>query len=138
MARRYRIDADVDQLWEDFHACVNVSSAQLRAWLMTEGSREEAFTDPKMNLDSRGGAIMAILGKRKVDLTDDDIAVMSETVEDVQRLLERRPPNGPSDDRWRRALLDLGHDPLQEPKDSLRSERGRETLHHSDGGGRRT
>jgi hypothetical protein len=129
MARRYRTEPDVDRLWEEFHACVNVSSAQMRTWLMTEGSGEDAFPDTKMNLNNRGGAIMAILGKRKSDLTNDDIEVMSATIEEIQALLDRRPANGPSDDRWRRALLDLGHDALQEPKDSIRSERSKESMH---------
>lgn len=136
MARRYRTDPDVDQLWEDFHACVNLNSGQLRAWLMTRGSGEDAFADPKLNLDSRSGAIMELLGRRKVDLTNDDIALMAEIVDEIHALLDNPPPEGASDDTWRRALLDLGHDPLRESKESLRSERSAETLRHRDQGHR--
>jgi len=115
MARQQRVEPEVEQLWRDFHSCVNVSSEQLRTWLLTQGSGEEAFgADPDLGLPEPGRRILAILGKRKVDLTGDDIQVMRETVREIQDLVETRPPGGPSDENWRRALLDLGHDPLIE------------------------
>jgi len=39
---------------------------------------------------------------------------MRETVVEVRGLLDDRPAAGNSDQEWRRALLDLGHDPLIE------------------------
>lgn len=112
---QHRADVDVAQLWDDFHSCVNINSEKFRIWLMTEGSNEEGFPDNSaLNMSARGRSILGILGKRRTDLTNDDLEVMITTVEDIRALLDRRPAAGASDDRWRRALMDLGHDPLQE------------------------
>jgi hypothetical protein len=115
MVRQQRVEPEVDQLWRDFHSCVNMTSEQLRAWLMTQGSGEEAFgADPDLGLPEPGRHILAVLRRRKVDLTAEDIQVMRETVVEVQELLDARPATGLSDEGWRHALLDLGHDPLIE------------------------
>ncbi|MBF9131579.1 DUF3140 domain-containing protein [Plantactinospora sp. S1510] len=116
MARQQRVEPEVEQLWQDFHNCVNVTSEQLRSWLLTQGSGEQAFgSEPDLGLPEPGRRILAILGKRKVDLTGDDIQLMRETVGEIQDLVETRPAAGVADEDWRRALLDLGHDPLIEP-----------------------
>jgi hypothetical protein len=115
MARDQRIDPEVELLWEDFHAQVNVPSEQLRSWLLTRGSGEEAFgADPDLDLPQPGRRILAVLRKRKVDLTPTDIEVMREAVAEIQRLTDARPAVGVTDQEWRYALLDLGHDPLVE------------------------
>jgi Protein of unknown function (DUF3140) len=108
MVREQRVEPEVEQLWEDFHSCVNVTSEQLRAWLMTRGSGEEAFgPDPDLGLPQPGRNILAVLRRRKVDLTAEDIMVMRETVAEVRGLLDERPAQGLSDADWRHALLDL-------------------------------
>jgi hypothetical protein len=113
MARDQRIEPEVGELWRDFHECVNVTSDQLRSWLLTQGSGESAFgAEPSLDLPEPGRTILAIKGKRKVDLTPDDVATMRDTVAEVRRLLELRPDRGVADEDWRHALLDLGHDPL--------------------------
>mgnify|MGYP001436628872 CR=1 FL=1 len=113
MVRKQRIEPEVDQLWEDFHSCVNVTSERLRDWLLTRGSGEEVFgADPDLGLPEPGRHILAVLRKRKVDLTEEDIQVMRETVVEVRELLDERPRDGSADQQWRHALLDLGHDPL--------------------------
>ncbi|WDZ82564.1 DUF3140 domain-containing protein [Micromonospora cathayae] len=113
MAREARLDADVEVLWADFHARVNMPSEQLRQWLLTRGSGEEAFgPNPDLDLPVPGRHILAVLGKRKVDLTGEDIRIMQDTVDRIDALVDARPPAGNADDGWRHALLDLGHDPL--------------------------
>ncbi|WP_422769428.1 DUF3140 domain-containing protein [Plantactinospora sp. WMMC1484] len=115
MARQQRVEPEVEQLWQEFHARVNVSSEQLRSWLLTQGSGEQAFgADPDLGLPEPGRQILAILGKRKVDLTGGDIQVMRETVDEIRDLIDSRPDGGATDENWRRSLLDLGHDPLIE------------------------
>ncbi len=115
MARKQRVEPDVEQLWSDFHSCVNVTSEQLRSWLLTQGSGSEVFTaNPDLDLPEPGRHILAILGKRKRDLTGEDIEVMRETVTEIQDLVDARPAAGLTDEQWRHALLDLGHDPLNE------------------------
>ncbi|MFI7079225.1 DUF3140 domain-containing protein [Micromonospora sp. NPDC049903] len=115
MAREQRLDPEVEVLWEDFHAEVNVPSEQLRQWLLTRGSGEEAFgPDPDLNLPEPGRQILAVLRKRKVDLTPEDVEVMREAVERIRSLTAEKPRRGNADDEWRHSLLDLGHDVLVE------------------------
>ena len=115
MVREARLDPEVEVLWEDFHAEVNVPSEQLRSWLLTRGSGEESFgPNPDLDLPEPGRQILAVLRKRKVDLTGEDIAVMREAVERIRALMRRQAQGGNADDEWRHALLDLGHDVLVE------------------------
>ncbi|WP_341715954.1 DUF3140 domain-containing protein [Micromonospora sp. FIMYZ51] len=115
MVRQQRLDPEVEVLWEDFHAEVNVPSEQLRQWLLTRGSGVEAFgPDPDLNLPEPGRQILAVLRKRKVDLTPEDIEVMRDAVERIRSLTAARPARGTADDEWRHSLLDLGHDILIE------------------------
>ncbi|MET8121432.1 DUF3140 domain-containing protein [Micromonospora sp. NPDC005189] len=115
MVREARLDPEVEVLWEDFHAEVNVPSEQLRTWLLTRGSGEEAFSpSPNLDLPQPGREILKVLNKRKVDLTPEDIEVMREAVERIRELMDAKPSRGSADDNWRHSLLDLGHDPLVE------------------------
>jgi hypothetical protein len=115
MVRQHRVDPDVDRLWQEFHDHVNVPADRLRQWLLSRGSGAEAFgADPDLGLPQPGRRILAVLGKRKVDLTAADVRVMREAVDRVRQLLDERPTGGgPEADRWRYALLDLGHDVLR-------------------------
>ncbi|MGS2617442.1 DUF3140 domain-containing protein [Micromonospora sp. LZ34] len=115
MVREQRLEPEVEVLWDDFHAQVNVPSEKLRQWLLTRGSGEESFgPDPDLDLPEPGRQILKVLSKRKVDLTPEDIKVMQDAIDEIQNLLEAKPPRGNADDEWRHALLDLGHDVLVE------------------------
>jgi Protein of unknown function (DUF3140) len=109
-----RQDPEMDRLWQEFHELVNVPSAELHAWLMTEAADENGAVD-----DSSGPPgppetrrVLAVLGKRKVDLTEDDLDAMRQTIESIRLLLSARPAVDVEDEQWRHDLLDLGHDPL--------------------------
>ncbi|WP_200216573.1 DUF3140 domain-containing protein [Micromonospora coerulea] len=115
MVREKRLDPEVEVIWDDFHAQVNVPSEQLRQWLLTRGSGEEAFgPNPDMNLPEPGRQILHVLSKRKVDLTPEDIEVMRDAIDRIQSLVDAKPSRGNADDEWRHSLLDLGHDVLVE------------------------
>ncbi|PZE30099.1 MULTISPECIES: DUF3140 domain-containing protein [unclassified Curtobacterium] len=102
-----------DALWDDFHAAVNMTSRELREWLETDASQpdSEAFADQAG--DERSRAVLEILGKRRTDLTDDDVTVMETVVAEVQaeRGDDREPTAG--DAEWRHRLMSIGHDPLK-------------------------
>ena len=102
-----------DGLWEEFHTVVNMTSRELVEWLRTEAAGEEAEELPDQSGRSLGQRVAAILGKRRSDLTDDDVAAMTKVVETVRR--ERREDLEPTagDDHWRHRLMDIGHDPLK-------------------------
>ncbi|WP_406044398.1 DUF3140 domain-containing protein [Micromonospora sp. NBC_00898] len=115
MVREKRLDPEVEVLWDDFHAEVNVPSEQLRQWLLTRGSGEEAFgPNPDMDLPEPGRQILHVLSKRKVDLTPEDIEVMRDAIDRIRSLTAEKPGRGNADDEWRHSLLDLGHDVLVE------------------------
>ncbi|HEX5596963.1 MAG TPA: DUF3140 domain-containing protein [Micromonosporaceae bacterium] len=110
-----RADPEMNELWEQFHSYVNVNSQELRHWLMTRASGEESFSGPHQLMPEPGKSILAVLAKRKVDLTDRDMTVMREVVAQIEDLLAARPAvGGTRDDEWRHNLMDLGHDPVRE------------------------
>ena len=107
-------------LWDEFHRVVNMTSRELERWLLTEEAGENADLRPGETLPPTGAEVLAILGKRKVDLTADDLDVMARVVDTVHR--ERgedlEPVAGESD--WRRRMMSMGHDPLR-PAGDVRS-----------------
>lgn len=108
-----RISAEVELAWADFHRLVNMTSDELRTWLLTDASGEDAFPAAGPRVDELGARVLDVLRKRKVDLTESDAEVMQEVVDFVEDRLEHRPPNAEEDEKWRHALMSVGHDPLR-------------------------
>lgn len=104
-----------DQLWENFHRAVNMTSRELRDWLMVQGAGEETETEPEHAGSPLGHQVLEILGKRRADLTPDDLEAMRRVVDKVADLRgegeEWEPTAG--DEKWRRRLMNVGHDPLK-------------------------
>ena len=101
-------DPEVDRLWEEFHASVNMTGEELRRWLLTDASGEEALpADGDVSVECE--RIVQLLDKRKRDVTSDDIDLM----ERVSRFVQEELTNPrPQDDAWRRRMMRVGHDPL--------------------------
>jgi hypothetical protein len=105
---------DLELAWEEFHQIVNMTSEELRAWLLGAASGEPAPpADPGHDLAGLGDKVVRLLRKRKVDLTADDVAVMEEVADYVAERTASPPPAGARDDEWRRSLMAVGHDPLR-------------------------
>ena len=102
-----------DELWDDFHRVVNMTSRELRDWLRVEGAHEETEELPDQAGPPLGHRVLDILGKRRSDVTGDDVDVMEKVVERVtsQRRQDLEPTAG--QDAWRHKLMDVGHDPLK-------------------------
>ena len=102
-----------DELWEEFHRVVNMSSRELRDWLIVRDADELTEALPDRAGSERGRAVLAILGKRRTDLTDDDVAVMDRVVRTVhdERREDLEPTAGQA--AWRHKLMSIGHDPLK-------------------------
>ncbi len=112
-------DPELDLLWERFHATVNMTSPELRAWLLTSASGEEAFTpDPDLHLEELGRGVLHVLGKRRTDLTPEDAELMSEVVRLVAEWLPGPSiadgTDGDDGTTWRHRLMSVGHDPLKD------------------------
>lgn len=104
-----------DELWEEFHRVVNMSSRELSDWLRVESAGQETEALPDQAGSATGHHVLAILRKRKADLTGEDERVMREVVDQV--LAQRRDDleTTAGDAAWRHHLMDLGHDPLKAP-----------------------
>lgn len=102
-----------DELWDDFHRVVNMTSRELRDWLMVQGAGEESESEPDRAGAPLGHRVLDVLGKRRADVTRDDVAVMEQVVERVtsQRRDDLEPTAGQAP--WRRRLMNVGHDPLK-------------------------
>lgn len=72
-----------DELWDDFHRVVNMTSAELRDWLATQGAGEETEEVPDRAGSHLGHRVLGILGKRRSDVTRDDVDVMTQVVDRV-------------------------------------------------------
>ncbi|AXK35116.1 DUF3140 domain-containing protein [Streptomyces armeniacus] len=102
-----------DELWDEFHTVVNMTSRELQEWLRAEDAGEETEELPDRAGKRTGRRVLEILGKRRTDLTDDDARVIERVCDVVrsQRPPELDPKSGGAD--WRHGLMDIGHDPLK-------------------------
>ena len=109
---------DREKIRRDFGDAVNMSAPELQDWLATRESRAVGWKgkDGKGAGESvchaSGLRIVTILGKRKAELTDDDIAHMRKVVGYVRRHKAQEPANVATS-RWRYSLMNWGHDPLK-------------------------
>lgn len=108
-----QIPADEDDLWQRFHRAVNMSSRELVDWLGQEpdlGPRPGPSGPPPL-----GQAVVGILGKRRTDLTGEDLAVMRKVIDVVDdETAGVTAEEVVADDRRRHRLLNVGHDALRE------------------------
>ena len=103
----------------EFSAVVNMTAAELRAWLATDESRRVGWKGPDGSRPESVGhasglVIAAILGKRRAQLTDGDYAHMRKVIGFVRRHRAQEPAN-PVTSRGRYSLMNWGHDPLKSP-----------------------
>ncbi len=103
-----------DELWDEFHRVVNMSSRELAEWLRAESAATDAEELPDRSGTPVGQEVVHILGKRRTDLTPEDVEVMEAVVSEV-RTERGEDPLEPvaGDDGWRRRLMSMGHDPLK-------------------------
>ncbi|MGW0911069.1 DUF3140 domain-containing protein [Streptomyces sp. NPDC002784] len=104
---------ELDALWEDFHRAVNMTSQELAAWLRVSEASEETEPLPEHAGSPTGQHVLAILQKRRTDLTDEDVAVMYEVVDTVAEQADAESEPAAEDPRRRHLLMSLGHDPLK-------------------------
>ncbi|MDQ4054667.1 MAG: DUF3140 domain-containing protein [Actinomycetota bacterium] len=90
-----------------------MTSRELRDWLTVQGADEETEEVPDRAGSHLGHRVLEILGKRRADLTTDDVDVMTQVVDRVrsQRREDLEPTAGEAP--WRRRLMNVGHDPLK-------------------------
>ncbi|HLT62634.1 MAG TPA: DUF3140 domain-containing protein [Microlunatus sp.] len=105
-----------DDLWQEFHTVVNMTSAELQEWLLVEAAGEDSEGVPEQDESRLGRRVLHILGKRRTDLTQDDVHAMEKVVDLVRgrRRDDLEPVAGEA--HWRHRLMRIGHDPLKPPR----------------------
>ncbi len=116
-------DGERKEIAHAFRQAVNMTPAALRKWLDTEESQSvgmtsggEKVTDPDQGEavgHKMGRTILAIHAKTAAELDDDDYAAMRKVVGYVHRHSRQRPDGDVADTRWRKSLMNWGHDPLK-------------------------
>jgi hypothetical protein len=105
----------------EFDRLVNMTPARLKAWLDSEESRSVGMTagGDKVTGSSQaesvghhmGERILEIRGKKQDALTDQDFADMRKVVGYIHRHSAQRPEGDITGTRWRKSLMNWGHDP---------------------------
>jgi DNA topoisomerase VI subunit B len=106
-------DADVHA---EFRKAVNMTASELTKWLGTDESREvgqKRSEGSESTGHESGRKIIQLLGKKKAELTEDDERHMRKVTGYVHRHMAQRPDGDVADSRWRRSLMNWGHDPLK-------------------------
>jgi Protein of unknown function (DUF3140) len=107
-------DAEVAEVWEDFHALVNMSSPELRDWLVNTPDGVDTYApEPDLDVHALGLQVLQMLGKRRTDLTPSDVDLMREVADLIRGRLRNAPEDDVNDGPWRDTLLTLGHDPTR-------------------------
>lgn len=110
-----------DEMWDEFHLVVNMTSRELTEWLRTSAAGEDAEELPDQAGRSLGQRVAAILAKRRSDLTDDDIDAMTKVITIVRSERREDLETTAGDDHWRHRLMSVGHDPLKPPTTGRRT-----------------
>lgn len=114
-------DEEKQTVHTEFSHLVNMPPARLREWLGSEESQGVGMTsDGTKVTDSSqrelvghhmGERILQIRGKKKADLSDEDFADMRKVIGYIHRHVAQRPNGDITDTRWRKSLMNWGHDP---------------------------
>ena len=105
-----------DELWQEFHDVVNMTSRELSDWLRTEATGEDGRATEGLPELEVGESVVAILAKRRTDLTGDDVDTMQHVVDQVRTIRGDEPEPEAYDDDVRHLLMSFGHDPLKPPE----------------------
>jgi hypothetical protein len=104
-----------DELWQEFHDVVNMTSRELEDWLRESEATPDTEPLPDQAGSPTGRQVLAILGKRRGDLTADDADVMRAVVARVRLQRGEQLESTAGDTGWRHSLMSIGHDPLKPP-----------------------
>ncbi len=107
---------DKNKIRQEFDRAVNMTVAELEAWLSTDESQKVGFRRAGENQSvghASGRQIVRILRTSATELAAADYLHMRKVVGYVQRHRAQRPENIYTS-RWRYSLMNWGHDPVKE------------------------
>ena len=115
--------ADRQQAIREFREAVNMTPAALRHWLEGDDSKSVGMTAAGERVTAPGAAesvghhmgqrILELKQRHDDQLTPTDYADMRKVVGYVHRHMAQRPSGDIEDSRWRKSLMNWGHDPLK-------------------------
>jgi hypothetical protein len=110
--------ADERATVDEFRDAVNMTAKELEGWLATDESRAVGQKDGggESTGHRSGRRIVRLLGKKRGDYTEGDLAHMRKVVGYVRRHLAQRPSGDPTETSWRYSLMNWGHDPLKKSR----------------------
>ncbi|MCU1404845.1 MAG: hypothetical protein JWQ43_1148 [Glaciihabitans sp.] len=105
----------LDDVWDDWSAAVNLTPKQLEDWLETDESKSvgDKSDGGESTGHQSGRRIVKILGKKKSEITEDDVEWMKKVVGYVHRHSAQGPSSDVENSRWRYSLMNWGNDPLK-------------------------
>ncbi len=116
-------DEEKDSIYHDFKELVNMPPSQLETFLGTDESKEVGWKGESGDDNSQesvghqsGGKIVAILHKKKADLSEEDFAHMRKVVGYIKRHSAQEPKEKDPHSRWALSLKNWGHDPYKQKK----------------------
>ena len=108
---------EAEEVRRDFAGLVNMTAKQLQGWLATDESKAVGQKDGGESVGHASGRrIVALLDKRKDELTAEDLGHMKKVAGYIKRHLAQRPDKPKSDiehSAWAGSLRNWGHDPLK-------------------------
>jgi hypothetical protein len=115
-------DTEKHDVLAAFAEAVNMAPAKLETWLETEHSQEVGWPKDRGDAESvghqSGRRIVDIKRKHADELTDDDYAHMRKVISYVARHSAQRPEGDITSTPWRYSLMNWGHDPLIDERES--------------------
>ena len=116
-----RNDSAFVDTWESFHGLVNMTSPELRDWLLNTPDGVDTYApEPDIDIHALGLQVLQLKQKRRTDLTGTDVDTMREVIDLIEGRLQNAPDGDIQDQPWRDTLMTLGHDPTR--PDSPRGE----------------
>lgn len=107
----------------EFKRVVNMSPAALTTWLDGAESQSVGMTHEGERVTHEGGEesvghemgrrIIALKAKQQAELSEDDLAAMRKVIGYIHRHGAQRPGGDVTETRWRKSLMNWGHDPLK-------------------------
>lgn len=109
---------DGRDVYREFTEAVNMRPDELERWLGTEQSKSSGQlkagrTGGESVGHESGRRIVALLRRKRNELTERDVAHMRKVIGFVHRHLAQRPGGDVRETRWRYSLMNWGHDPLR-------------------------
>jgi hypothetical protein len=112
---------DQHEVAREFKSLMNMTPSALKSWLATRDSKGVGMThdgekvtqpgDTESVGHEMGRRILSLHAKKAADLDEDDYAAMRKVIGYVHRHMKQRPHGDVTDTRWRKSLMNWGHDP---------------------------